>query len=410
MVKHSKLSPFALYPVLTIILCFVPSPVHSATHGADTHALREIRRAIDPNSISPSSYLKTWDFTVDPCESSGSKFLGVLCRFALDNSTSRVTAIDLDGIGYDGFLSPAIGNLSGLDTLNLENNNFRGPIPDTIGNLKKLIRLDMSGNFLTGVIPAQLFALKNLVHLDVSRNKLSGIIPTGISGFRSLTYLSLADNGFEGTIPDLTGLWQLSTIDLSNNQFFGDIPLLPVSLRTLYLPHNILSGHITPLRRLRFLRRIDVSDNRITGFISRDVLSLPNLVHLNISFNRFTTLEVDNYSWDETQLQVFDAKGNHFHGHLPVNLVTFRNLTVINLANNQFSGSVPKEFGAKLRGSWRILYLDHNFLRGVLPSQFSRARIRGSLANNCLSCPSNVVLCHGGQRPTRECMGNNHQL
>ncbi|KAK7325079.1 hypothetical protein VNO77_29140 [Canavalia gladiata] len=400
---------FPLYSILsTILVCLMPSQIYSSTLGNDIHALREIKRAIDPNSVNPSSYLNSWDFTVDPCESIGSQFLGILCNLPLDNSSSRVTEVDLDGMDYEGFLTPAIGNLTELTVLNLNNNKFRGPLPQTISKLRKLTRLTMSQNFLTGSIPQGIIELKQLQYLDVSGNRLSGQIPTDITALRSLKYLSLSNNVFAGRIPNLTGLWQLNTLDLSVNQFYGDLPNLPVSLRNMNFHHNILSGPLTPLKGLIHLKLLDVSDNRLSGAINRDVLSLRKVVHLNASFNRFTTLEVINYSIQGPRLQVLEAQGNHLRGHLPVNLVTFMNLTTINLANNQFSGVIPKEYGTKLHNLWTRLFLDHNFLTGNLPSEFAHAKnIRGSLANNCLKCPTNVPLCHGGQRPATatECIG-----
>lgn len=97
----------SILTITTLCLIMMPSQIHSSTLEADTLSLREIKRAIDPNSVTPSSYLNSWDFTMDPCESTGSQFLGILCDLPLDNnSSSRVTAIDLDGIGYEGFLSP----------------------------------------------------------------------------------------------------------------------------------------------------------------------------------------------------------------------------------------------------------------------------------------------------------------
>ncbi|XP_027343414.1 putative leucine-rich repeat receptor-like serine/threonine-protein kinase At2g24130 [Abrus precatorius] len=406
---HSKIF-FSLFSIITIILCIMPSHIHSSTLEVDTLALREIKRAIDPNSVTPSSYLNSWDFTVDPCESTGSQFLGILCNMPLDESPSRVTALDLNGMGYEGFLTPAIGNLTELTVLNLNHNKFRGPIPETIAKLRKLTRLTISQNFFTGAIPQEISELKKLEYLDVSGNRLSGLIPTDITGLRSLTYLGLSNNGFAGRIPNLTGLWQLNTLDLSVNQFYGDLPNLPLSLRNMYFHHNILSGHITPLKGLIHLKWLDVSDNRLSGAINRDILSLRGVVHLNVSFNRFTTLDVINYSVQGPRLQVLDAQGNHLRGHLPVNLVTFTNLTSINLSNNQFSGVIPKEYGTKVQTSWKRLYLDHNFLTGNLPSEFTHAtNLRGSLANNCLKCPSNVLLCHGGQRAATECVGQHNQ-
>ncbi|KAL2332219.1 hypothetical protein Fmac_019800 [Flemingia macrophylla] len=140
--------------------------------------------------------------------------------------------------------------------------------------------------------------------------------------------MSLSNNGFAGRIPNLTGFWQPNTIDLTVNQFYGDLPNLPLSLRKNYYHHNILSGQLTPLKELIYLKWLDVSDNRLSGAINGI-----RVVHLNVSFNRFNTFEIINYSLKGPRLQVLEAEGNHLRGRLPVNLASFVNLTSINLAN-----------------------------------------------------------------------------
>ncbi|XLR40795.1 uncharacterized protein [Arachis hypogaea] len=402
---HTKLLSL-LYSTITIILCLI-SQSHSKTHEDDTNALMEIKRAIDPNSVSQSSYLYSWNFTLDPCECTGSVFLGILCTLPLDNTSSRVTALDLDTIGYEGFLTPAIGNLTELTVLNLNNNKFRGPLPESLGNLRKLIRITMSSNFFTGTIPQGITQLKNLEHLDLSRNRLSGKIPEEITGLRSLTYLSLSRNEFAGRTPDLTGLWQLGTLDLSFNQFYGNLPILPIRLRRLYLSHNIFSGRLTPLKGLMHLKWVDISDNRLSGGITKDIFYLHGVVHLNVSYNRFTMIDPVKYSGDGPMLQVLEAQGNQLKGHLPLNLVTYRNLTSINFANNQFHGPIPEEYGPMLQGQWRRLLLDLNFLSGKLPLEFrhNNTKVTVGISNNCLVCPTSVAICRGAQRPVTECMG-----
>lgn len=400
----------SLLCIIIATLCLIPSQTHSLTLKSDINSLREIAHAIDPNSIAPYSYIHSWDFRVDPCESKGPQFLGILCDLPLDNSSSRITAIDLDGIGYEGFLTPAIGNLTELTILNINSNKFRGPIPETIGNLRKLTRLSVSDNFFTGVIPQEIGELKKLEYIDLSMNRFSGTIPYDMTSLRRLTYLSLSNNNLSGRIHNLTGLWQLDTLDISFNQFFGDLPNLPVSLRNIYFGHNIFSGHMTSLKNLIHLRWLDISNNRLSGAIERDILSLRRVIHLNVSFNRFTSMDVINYSGQRPQLHLLEAQGNNLRGNLPINLVSFTNLTIINLSNNQFHGLIPKEYGQKLRTLWRQLYLDHNFLTGKLPLEFTHTtkNVKVSVGNNCLKCPTNVTLCRGGQRPETECLGQHN--
>ncbi|KAJ8445752.1 hypothetical protein Cgig2_026079 [Carnegiea gigantea] len=403
--EHKKMSlPFI---TIAILVMLGPRFIHSTTLSSEVAVLRSLKQGIDPNSIPEYSYLSTWDFSMDPCESAGAHFLGVLCMIS-DNDllASRITALDLDGVGYDGFLTEDIGTLTELTTLNLSKNKFRGPIPDSMTNLSKLTTLKLSENVFTGSIPTGLRKLKKLQEVDLSYNKLTGSIPSWISSFRSMAALRMSNNGFSGRIPSLAGLWQLYVLDLSNNELHGSLPPLPTSLRSLSLAHNVLSGPIHLLWRLRRLRTLDLSDNRFTGSI-RGVISLPDVTAVNLSYNWFTELEVPKFTGRATALEVLELQANRLQGRLPVNLVTVQNLTVINLSHNQFSGPIPRVFGLRLGSPWKRLYLNHNFLAGSVPPEFanSKLKIKGNLAYNCLKCPRNNTMCNEGQRPASECIG-----
>ncbi|KAE8722584.1 LRR receptor-like serine/threonine-protein kinase FLS2-like [Hibiscus syriacus] len=395
------------FVAVAVVLASVFALVHSMTLRSDTEALQALRRSIDPNMIPPSSYISSWDFSVDPCDSTGAKFLGILCSNPGDNLTNRIVSIELDSAGYDGFLTHNIGNLAELTLLDLSRNQFRGPLPDSLKNLKKLTMLSLSGNFFTGGIGGWINGLKNIESIDLSENLLSGPIPTRTSELRRLTRMSLANNEFSGRIPDINGLWKLDTLDLGSNMFVGSLPKLPTKLRSLILSHNQLAGHITELGSLKELRHIDLSDNKFTGSISRSILSLPSLNKLNISFNQLTSIEVNTHLGSSSPLQVLNAQRNRLQGHLPVGLVNFENLQVINLGYNGLTGRIPLAYGQRLGRPWRSLFLDDNFLSGRIPRQFNSSgnRISGNLANNCLSCPSTIPICGGGQRPASACIG-----
>ncbi|RVW91936.1 hypothetical protein CK203_030163 [Vitis vinifera] len=85
--------------VVAVLITFISRPAHSRTLESDAEVLRSFTASIDPNSVPPYLFISTCDFKMDPCESSGELFLGILCSTPVDNSSSRVTAIDLDGIG-----------------------------------------------------------------------------------------------------------------------------------------------------------------------------------------------------------------------------------------------------------------------------------------------------------------------
>ncbi|KAK1369239.1 putative leucine-rich repeat receptor-like serine/threonine-protein kinase [Heracleum sosnowskyi] len=389
----------------TVILSLILVSAEAKTLQLEIDALRAFTLSIDPTSITQYSFLNTWDFDLDPCESTGSDFLGILCTMPHDNSSSQITTIDLEGDGYEGFLTPAIVNLTALTTLNLKRNQFRGPIPPAISTLGNLTGLLLSGNYFSGNMP-DVGKLKKLVNLDLSNNLLSGPIPASISGLRRLTHMTMSNNDLVGMIPDLSGLWQLNTLDLSTNQLMGSFPSLPQNLRTLSLAHNLLSGRISPIQRIESLERVDFSDNRLSGNIDPEILTLPFLNYLNLSANRFTSVEVNKFADDSSQLQVVDMHENRLQGNLPINLFTYSNLTSLNLGHNVFSGRIPEVYGDMLGKPWQSLFLDYNFLEGNLPSEFTNTanlNIRGSLARNCLNCPRRLEICRGGQRRASEC-------
>uniref|UniRef100_A0A6N2MJ21 Leucine-rich repeat-containing N-terminal plant-type domain-containing protein n=1 Tax=Salix viminalis TaxID=40686 RepID=A0A6N2MJ21_SALVM len=384
---RSLLSSCLLLATVSIVLVHIPARVLSITLKSDIEVLQALKQAIDPVSIVRSSYLHSWDFAFDPCEAAG-VFQGILCTFPTDKSANRIMAIDLDPAGYDGFLTPSIGNLTELTSLSISKNNFRGPIPETIANLQRLTRLSLPQNLFTGRIPQGIINLKHLEILDLSQNHLSGKIPAAITTLRSLVQLSLSNNALSGKIPDLSGLWQLNTLDLSSNNLDGIVPVLPINLRKLSLSHNVLSGHISPVSVLKRLTALDLSDNRLSGLVRQENGAIP-------------------YPGEDLQLRMLDAHANRLRGRLPISLVNIANLSSIDLSHNQFSGRIPSEYGAKLGSSWKSLFLEDNFLIGNLPPQFvnGTAAVRANLAHNCLRCPPNIRFCRGGQRTNSECAG-----
>jgi Leucine-rich repeat (LRR) protein len=89
------------------------------------------------------------------------------------------TAIDFSNNKFVGEIPKSIGNLKGVQLLNLSNNYLTGHIPSSLGNLTELETLDLSQNKLSGEIPQQLTQLTFLEVFNVSHNSLAGPIPQG---------------------------------------------------------------------------------------------------------------------------------------------------------------------------------------------------------------------------------------
>ncbi|KAI3465190.1 hypothetical protein Pfo_021853 [Paulownia fortunei] len=161
----------------------------------------------------------------------------------------RVSSNNLEGKIPDGILS-----LPHASIIDVAYNDLTGSIPRAIQNARNLSELFMQGNRISGAIPPEISLAMNLVKIDLSNNLLSGPIPSEIGNLRWLNLLLLQGNKLSFYIPEsLSSLNSLNVLDLSNNYLMGNIPeslskLLPNSLN---FSNNQLSGPIP----LPFIKR-----------------------------------------------------------------------------------------------------------------------------------------------------------
>ncbi|GMY12462.1 receptor kinase-like protein Xa21 [Fagus crenata] len=231
---------------------------------------------------------------------SGNKFTGAIPSDI--GNLKKLQRLYLSDNRLSGRLPITLGNLSLINELYLENNRLQGTIPSSIGNCQYLLLLNLSQNNLNGTIPKQLFAISklsislnlaknffvgslpsevsNLVHLvelDLSENKLSGEIPNSLSSCTSLVYLYMEDNFFQGAIPSsLSSSRGIQVMDLSRNNLSGQIPnfLEKLSLKNLNLSFNDFQGEVPTKGVFANASAISVVGNsRLCGGISE--LKLP---------------------------------------------------------------------------------------------------------------------------------------
>jgi hypothetical protein len=187
--------------------------------------------------------------------------------------------------------------------------------------------LDLSTNLFTSSsgfgVPSHLFELPSLRVLDLSNNQLQGIIPDNIPATNLFAFFSVHKNMMTGTIPAaLQTMNMLLHLDLANNDFVGPMPSevfqMPV-LSTLFLSEN---PGLDP------------------GPIPSDVSSM-------------------------TQLREISLKNTNRDGPLP-ELLGFSSLFILDLDNNDLTGTIPANYG-KLP-SLRHLILNRNPLTGPVPA------------------------------------------
>lgn len=395
------------------------------TFPGDAAALRQLKAALDPSSLTPGSCISSWNFAAgDPCDSlfSAARFTcGFRCDAVDSAGFSRVTDIALDSAGYSGRLSPAVWSLPYLQTLDLPDNELHGsvpmPPPGGAAVRRRLRRMTLSRNAFSGRIP--LGELPALEELFLDGNRFSGPIPSSPPLLRSLQRLEIQMNNLSGGLPELGSMPGLLYLDASDNLLSGELPpSLPPSLVQLSLRNNLLRGPLAGdlVEALPNLQVLDLSNNRISGELPAALFAHPALEQLTLSHNQFTALQSPSQWWwraaaMSSQLVAVDLGHNLLTGMLPLGLVTaMPRLTALVLEDNRLSGMIPLEYAlrvvAGLVGGGAVgvaplarLVLAGNYLCGPIPGPLTAVKEGDalvSLADNCLlSCPEIFFFCQG---------------
>lgn len=378
---------------------------------------------------------------------------GITC----DNVTFSVIALNLSGLNLDGEISPAIGDLKDLQSIDLRGNRLSGQIPDEIGDCSSLKSLDLSfnelygdipfsisklkqleflilkNNQLIGPIPSTLSQIPNLKVLDLALNKLSGEIPRLLYWNEVLQYLGLRGNNLVGTLsPDmcqLSGLWyfdvrnnsltgsipqnignctSFQVLDLSYNQLTGEIPFNIgfLQIATLSLQGNQLIGKIpSVIGLMQALAVLDLSCNMLSGPIPPILGNLTYTEKLYLHSNKLTG-HIPPELGNMTKLHYLELNDNQLTGHIPPALGKLTDLFDLNVANNHLEGPIPDNLSSCT--NLNSLNVHGNKLSGTIPPAFQRLESMTylNLSSNNIRGPIPIELSRIGNLDTLD-MSNN---
>ncbi|KAL5719918.1 non-specific serine/threonine protein kinase [Ranunculus cassubicifolius] len=306
----------------------------------------------------------------------------------------HLKAITIGGNQFFGPIPTSLFNASKLEIIDLSQNNFTGKVPLEVGNLKNLQRLTLGRNSLgsgkTGDLDfvTSLTNCSNLDILAMSYNHFGGTLPTSIGNFsKLLTVLLLGANRISGNIPpEIGNLQKLSKISLSQNFLTGSIPMsfwnMP-NLQFLGLHSNQISGHIpstrnmsklfegtiSPLLENQILQKVNISYNRFSGTIPKEIGQSPHFLSLDLSHNLLNgsiPLEVGNLK----NLIAFAVSQNNLSGEFPNTIVSCSSLHTLSLDGNSFFGPLPSSMGSLV--DLRFLDISHNRLSGIVPRELTK--------------------------------------
>ncbi|KAL8241261.1 hypothetical protein R6Q59_014616 [Mikania micrantha] len=230
-----------------------------------------------PSSVGNLSGLTLLDLSCN-------QFTGTL-PFTIGN-LKNMQRLNLTNNSFSGSIPSSLGNLSSMIELYLTSNEFNDTIPLSLGNCKKLLTLNLDQNSLTGNIPRQLFDISSLsISLNLGNNQLSGQIPIEVGNLKNLNEIILTNNRLSGEIPSSLGsCGSLQNLNISNNMFSGSFPASLGSLRALEnidVSHNNFTGGIPTYLEVFHLKKLDISFNDFEGEVSRKgVFSNASLVSI----------------------------------------------------------------------------------------------------------------------------------
>ncbi|TKY51215.1 LRR receptor serine/threonine-protein kinase ERL1 [Spatholobus suberectus] len=375
---------FLMSPLLLMLLLLSPFASPFSEEGQALMAMKASFSNI-------ADVLLDWD---DVHNDDFCSWRGVFC----DNVSLTVVSLNLSSLNLGGEISPAIGDLGNLQSIDLQGNKLTGQIPDEVGNCAALVHLDLSENQLYGDIPFCLSKLKQLEFLNLKSNQLTGPIPS-----------------------TLTQIPNLKTLDLARNQLTGEIPRLLYwneVLQYLGLRGNMLSGTLSPdICQLTGLWYFDVRGNNLTGTIPDSIGNCTSFEILDISYNQITG-EIP-YNIGFLQVATLSLQGNRLSGKIPEVIGLMQALAILDLSENELVGSIPSILGnltftgkLYLHGNMltgpippelgnmsklSYLQLNDNHLVGKIPNEFGKLEhlFELNLANNHLdgSIPHNISSC-----------------
>lgn len=199
-----------------------------------------------------------------------------------DNELYRVPRMSMQYLGKLRYLGLAANRLQTVDELslvglkeleqlNLQDNKLMALHENAFEALKGLRVLNVRGNRLELLVDRQLASLEQLRHLDVSQNNIVEMAGQVFGTTRQLEYIDLSQNRLKELPASLTGMTELRTLDISNNQLA-----------------TIAVDMFSSLGRLEELR---VANNRVRTLQRGALRGLPHLEYLDLSSNELAVIE-----------------------------------------------------------------------------------------------------------------------
>jgi len=297
----ANLNKLEIFSAYSNSLTSLPEDIGSATSLTYLN-LQDNKLASIPDSIGDLTNLQTLDLADNDMRAPFPQWIENLVNLQLlylfDNRLfgslpplpSTLKEIDLSINELTGPLPP-LSALTNLEELAIYNNQISSTLPQDFSvfpNLKNLLAHD---NDLSGDLSPTLFALPNLEIVILSGNpKLSGTpFPSELSS-PSLHSIVIEGCNLSGGLPSTIGAPKLESLYLAGNRLSSPIPRLPASIKKVSLANNQLRGFLSGnfFTGLDNLESFDIKNNQVSGTIPYSLESLESLQELKLDLNHLS--------------------------------------------------------------------------------------------------------------------------
>ncbi|MYC07616.1 MAG: hypothetical protein F4X57_10685 [Chloroflexi bacterium] len=203
-----------------------------------------------------------------------------------------------------------------------------------------------------------------------------GVSTERLGYFEGVSSINLADNNLQGSLPSKDWVWKnfllLKKIDVSDNRLTGDIPIdiarLHSVMEEINLSGNDISGSIPrQMGQSAKLKKVWLGDNELSGSIPSTLGNLEDLESLILSDNDLSGA-IPSELGDLTNLRELVLNGNDLSGSIPANLSNLENLERLALNRNDLEGPIPANLSSMSK--LKIVGLANNKLTGNIPDSF----------------------------------------
>lgn len=263
-------------------------------------------------------------------------------------SSNILKVLKLRNNEFLGTVPQVIGNECSLRTLDLSQNHLAGSLPKSLSKCTSLEVLDVGKNQLNGSFPFWLETLPQLRVLVLQSNNYDGSIKDTqtANAFALLQIIDISSNNFSGNLPARWfQSWRGMKKRTKESQESQILKFVYLELSNLYYQDSVtlmnkgLSMELAKI--LTIFTSIDVSNNQFEGEIPEMLGDFDALLVLNMSNNNFKG-QIPATLGNLKELGSLDLSHNQLSGKIPEKLATLNFLSVLKLSQNLLVGEIPR--------------------------------------------------------------------